>query len=103
MATLNHTSNPAHLVVWELFAPEQEPLVQKLIIVPLYIQCETAGGETQCAGFFNLTATVQNMLHFYTGPQSELSHLILYWLLLAPALKWQRLLVKFPNFDTCVG
>ena len=33
--------------------------MQKLIIVPLYIQCETAGGETQCAGSLNFTAEKQ--------------------------------------------
>ena len=34
------------LVCWGLFARPAVPLVRKLIIVPLYIQCETAGGET---------------------------------------------------------
>ena len=72
------------------FCAGQEPLVQKLIIVPLYIQCETAGGETQCAGSLNLTATVHNVLTFLQraykcARSSKLSYLLLYGLLLAQA------------------
>ena len=43
----NHRLN--WLVCWGLFAVAlevSEPLVRKLIMVSLYIQCETAGGET---------------------------------------------------------
>ena len=90
MPTLNHTPKPTYSSVWGLFAPGQEPLVQKLIIVPLYIQCETAGGETQCAGSLNLTATVHNVLTFLQraykcARSSKLSYLLLYGLLLAQA------------------
>ena len=77
-ATLNVTSNLG-------FLRQQEPLVQKLIIVPLYIQCEPAGGGIQCAASLYLTS-LQHMLTFLRraykrARRSQLSYLLLYWLL----------------------
>ena len=71
--------------------------MQKLIIVPLYIQCETAGGETQCAASLRSTIhaflqrEVQYMRAFLQRAYkrracpSELSYFLLYWLLSAQA------------------
>ena len=63
-ATLSFTSNLG-------FLHRQEPLVQKLIIVPLYIQCETAGGETQCAASSRSTIHDTCVAHFYNAPINE--------------------------------
>ena len=82
-AGLNNTSNPPQFLRQE--GPMLDSLVQKLIIVPLYIQCEPAGGGIQCAASLYLTS-LQHMLTFLRraykrARRSQLSYLLLYWLL----------------------